>query len=68
MFRNTITTLIYAGLVTSFTAGCSGGEDYVFEHGPAGPNTKKTLKTLPEGLRPDNSKASYTGETLEPDQ
>ena len=68
MFRNTITTLICTGLVASFTAGCSGDDAYIFEHGPAGPNTEKTLKTLPEGLRPDSSKATHTSETLEPDQ
>lgn len=68
MIRNTITTLLFTGLIASFTTGCSGDEDYLFEHGPAGPNTKKTLKTLPKGLRPDNSKASHTSETLEPDQ
>ena len=68
MIRNTVTTLLFTGLITSFTAGCSGDDDYVFEHGPAGPNTGKTLKNLPEGLRPDNTKASHTSEPLEPDQ
>ncbi len=68
MIRNTIATLLFTGLITSFTTGCSGDDEYIFEHGPAGPNTEKTLDTLPEGLRPDNAKASHTSETLEPDQ
>ncbi len=68
MIRNTITTLLFSGLITSFATGCSGDDEYLFEHGPAGPNTEKTLKNLPEGLLPDNSKASHTSETLEPDQ
>ncbi|MBL4894898.1 MAG: hypothetical protein JKY59_08570 [Emcibacter sp.] len=68
MIRNTIATLFFAGLVTSFTTGCSGDDEYLFERGPAGPNTKRTLKTLPKGLRPDNTKASHTADSLEPAQ
>lgn len=68
MIRNTIATLFFAGLLTSFTAGCSGDDEYLFEQGPAGPNTEKTLKSLPEGLLPDKTKSSHTEETLAPDQ
>lgn len=68
MIRDKIATLLFIGLLTSFTAGCSGDDEYIFEHGPAGPNTEKTLKTLPKGLLPDNSKASHTSETLEKSQ
>lgn len=68
MIRDKIATLLFVGLLTSFAGGCSGDDEYIFEHGPAGPNTKKTLKTLPEGLLPDISKASHTNETLESSQ
>lgn len=68
MTRNKFFTLFLMGLLTSFTAACSGDDEYIFELGPAGPNTKKTLKTLPKGLKPDTSKASHTSETLEPAQ
>ncbi len=68
MTRNKFFTLFLMGLLASFTTACSGDDEYIFEHGPAGPNTKKTLKTLPKGLKPDSSKASYTNETLEPVQ
>ena len=68
MIRNKFFTFFLMGLLTSFTAACSNDDEYIFEHGPAGPNTEKTLKTLPEGLKPDNSKASHTSETLEPVQ
>lgn len=68
MIKNIIAKLLFTGLIVSFTSACSGDDEYLFEHGPAGPNTKKTLNNLPEGLLPDNSKASHTSETLEPDQ
>lgn len=68
MIGNTFATLLFTGLILSFTAGCSGDDDYLFEHGPAGPNTKKTLKNLPKGLLPDNVRTSHTDETLKPDQ
>ena len=67
MTTKTLGTLLLIGLITSFTAGCSGDDEYIFEHGPAGPNTGKTLKTLPEGLLPDTSNASHTNETHQPE-
>ncbi|VAX07720.1 hypothetical protein MNBD_ALPHA03-1373 [hydrothermal vent metagenome] len=67
MTGNTLKTLLLAGMITSFTTGCSGGDEYLFEHGPAGPNTEKTLDTLPEGLLPDTAKARHTNETHEPE-
>ncbi len=66
MIRNTFAALLFTGLITSLVAGCSGDDEYMFEHGPAGPNTEKTLKNLPEGLLPDKSNSSHTGDTLEP--
>ncbi len=66
MTRNRFTTLLLTGLITSLMAGCSGDDEYLFEHGPAGPNTGKTLKNLPEGLLPDKSNSNHTGDTLEP--
>lgn len=68
MIRDKIATLLLTGLLTSFTVGCSSDDEYIFEHGPAGPNTGKTLKTLPKGLLPDNTLAHHTSETLEPAQ
>lgn len=68
MTGNILKTLLLAGVITSFTIGCSGDDEYLFEHGPAGPNTKKTLNTLPEGLLPDTAKAHHTNETLEPEK
>lgn len=64
MTRHYLITLISTAIISCFTYGCSGDDDYIFEHGPAGPNTKKTLKPLPEGLRPDTAKAHHTDETL----
>ncbi|MCF8474318.1 MAG: hypothetical protein K9G26_06425 [Emcibacter sp.] len=66
MIKNAFAPLLFISVIASFMTGCSGDEDYIFEHGPAGPNTEKTLKTLPEGLRPDAEKASHTDDTLEP--
>jgi len=68
MTRNTFAALFLVGTLACLTTGCSGDEDYIFEHGPAGPNTENTLKNLPEGLQPDKNKANHTSETLEPDQ
>lgn len=68
MTRNIFITLIFTSLITTVTTGCSGDDDYIFEHGPAGPNTKKTLKKLPEGLKADKIKANHTSETLQPEQ
>ncbi len=67
MIRNRPTILLLTGLITAFVAGCSGDDEYLFEHGPAGPNTEKTLENLPEGLRPDKVNARHTAETLEPE-
>ena len=63
MIRKILDTLILTGMI----AACSGDDEYIFEHGPAGPNTEKTLETLPKGLQPDRTKASHTSDTLEPD-
>lgn len=60
--------LLCAGMITSLLTGCSGDDEYLFEHGPAGPNTEKTLKSLPEGLRSDAANASHTADSLEPKQ
>jgi len=62
-----IRKIIFTLLLTGLTAACSGDDEYIFEHGPAGPNTEKTLETLPKGLQPDKTKANHTTETLEPD-
>lgn len=64
MTRYNLATLLLTAFMTCLVSGCGGGEDYIFEHGPAGPNTKKTLKSLPKGLRPDNEKAHHTDDTL----
>jgi len=66
MTGNILRTLLLTGLMTGFMAGCSGDDEHIFEHGPAGPNTEKALDSLPEGLQPDRTKASHTSETLEP--
>lgn len=68
MTRNTLAILLFTGIMTSLVAGCSSDDDYMFDQGPAGPNTEKTLKNLPEGLLPDEAKASHTDETLKPEQ
>ncbi len=68
MIRRTITTVLMSGLIAGLVAGCSGSDEYIFDLGPAGPNTEKTLKNLPEGLLPDKTKARHSSETLAPDQ
>gem|GEM_PF-2046032 len=68
MTRNTLAVLLFAGLITGLVTGCSSDDDYLFDQGPAGPNTEKTLKNLPKGLLPDEARASHTDKTLKPDQ
>ncbi|WP_339863548.1 hypothetical protein [Paremcibacter congregatus] len=66
MRKNITFSLLMAGLCLTLTTGCSGNDEYIFEHGPAGPNTERTLESLPKGLQPDKVKASHTEDTLEP--
>ncbi len=47
-------------LLLSISA-CSGDDDFVYDAGPAGPNTEQTLKSLPEGLLPDKENARHSG-------
>ncbi len=66
MTRHTFAILLFVGLTTTLLTGCESTEPYVFEHGPAGPNTELTLENLPEGLRPDKIQASHTSDSQKP--
>ena len=67
MTKNILITLISTSLMVTMTTGCSGDDEYIFEHGPAGPNTERTLEKLPEGLKADKVKAKHSSDTLQPE-
>lgn len=68
MTRNNLAAIIFTGLIVSLLSGCSGNKDYVFDNGPAGPNTEKSLEKLPKGLLPDVVNANHTTKGLKPNQ
>lgn len=68
MAKNITAPLLIAGFCITLVTGCSGNDEYIFEHGPAGPNTERTLESLPEGLVADKVKSNHTAETLQPEQ